>query len=210
MNLLPRILAVSISATLLASAAHADVRLPAMISDHMVLQQEMPANVWGWAAPGEKIAVKFGGKSVETVADGDGKWSAKLDDLKAGTAGELTIEGKNALTVKDVIVGEVWLASGQSNMEWIVANSKDAPQETAAANLPAIRIFTVSKNAQAEPQEDLPHDRPVVVAENEDAVARRVAVVAGVDAGRAVRRHLSPPPEQTVEKVGDFRRHRSG
>ncbi len=156
MNLLPRILAVSISATLLASAAHADVRLPAVISNHMVLQQEMPANVWGWAAPGEKIVVKFGGKSVATVADADGKWSAKLDDLKAGTAGELTIEGKNALTVKDVIVGEVWLASGQSNMEWIVANSKDAPQETAAANLPAIRIFTVTKNAQAEPQEDLP------------------------------------------------------
>ena len=159
---LRRILAASISATLCASAAHADVRLPAVISDHMVLLQDTPANIWGWAEPGEKVTVKFGGKSGESAADPAGKWSVKLDDLKAGTAGELTVSGKNTLTVKDVIVGEVWVASGQSNMEWVVANSKDAPEEIAAANFPAIRVFTVTKNAQAEPQEDLPGKWEVV------------------------------------------------
>ncbi len=151
-----RILAVSISAALLVSAAHADIRLPAVISDHMVLQQDLPANVWGWAEPGENVTVKFAGKSAESAADPAGKWSVKLDDLKAGSAGELTIAGKNTLTVKDVIVGEVWIASGQSNMEWTIEKSKDAPQEIAAANFPAIRIFTVTKNAKTEPQEDLP------------------------------------------------------
>ncbi|MGB8167508.1 MAG: sialate O-acetylesterase [Chthoniobacteraceae bacterium] len=153
---LPRLLSASFSAALFASAAHADVRVPAVISEHMVLQAETPANVWGWAEPGEKVTVKFGDKSGESAADPAGKWSVKLDDLKPGTAGELTIAGKNSITVKDVIVGEVWVASGQSNMEWIVANSKGAPEETAAANFPAIRVFTVTKNAQAEPQEDLP------------------------------------------------------
>ncbi len=157
MNLpLTRILTVSVPALLFASAAHADVRLPAVISDHMVLQAETPANVWGWAEPGEKVTVKFGGKTGASAADPAGRWSVKLDELKAGTAGELTVSGKNSLTVKDVIVGEVWVASGQSNMEWIVANSKRPQTEIAAANFPAIRVFTVAKNAQAEMQEDLP------------------------------------------------------
>src|SRR5947207_1952535 len=97
---LHRILAASISATLLASAAHANIRLPAIISDHMVLQQETPATVWGWAEPGEKVTVKFADKSADTAADPAGKWSVQLDDLKAGATGDLTIIGKNAITVK--------------------------------------------------------------------------------------------------------------
>jgi sialate O-acetylesterase len=153
---LPRVLAASISATILCAAAHADVRLPAVISDHMVLQQETPANVWGWAEPGEKVTVKFANKSTEAAADPAGKWSVKLDDLKAGTTGDLTIAGKNTVTVKDVAVGEVWVCSGQSNMEFRVAGARNAKDEIAAANFPLIRMFTVQKNAQAEPQEDLP------------------------------------------------------
>ena len=155
MNLSASLVA-SISATLLAAVAHADVRLPKVISDHMVLQQEVPANVWGWAEPGETITVKFADKAGETVTGSDGKWSVKLDDLKAGAAGDLTISGKNTLTVKDVVAGEVWVCSGQSNMEFRAAGSINAEAEMAAANLPMIRMFTVQKNAQAEPQEDLP------------------------------------------------------
>ena len=157
MNLpsLRRILAASISATLLAGVTHADVRLPAVISDHMVLQQETPATVWGWAEPGEKVMVKFADKSAETAADPAGKWNVKLEDLKAGSAGDLTVAGKNTLTVKDVIVGEVWVASGQSNMEFTVAGALEAAKEIAAANLLQVRMFTAQKNAQAEPQEDL-------------------------------------------------------
>jgi sialate O-acetylesterase len=152
---LPRVLAVSISASLFAAIAHADVRLPAVISDHMVLQQETPANVWGWAEPGEKVTVKFAGKSAESAADPAGKWSVKLDDLKAGETGDLTVAGKNTLTVKDVAVGEVWICSGQSNMEWTVVKSKDAATEIPAANYPKLRMFTVQKSAKAEPQEDV-------------------------------------------------------
>jgi sialate O-acetylesterase len=150
-----RLLPAAFLATLTATA-HADVRVPAIISDHMVLQQETPANIWGWADAGEKVSVKFAGKTAETAADAKGRWQVKLEDLKPGTTGALTISGKNTLTVNDVIVGEVWLASGQSNMEWIVGNSKDGPAEIAAANFPAIRIFTAVKNAQAEPQENVP------------------------------------------------------
>jgi sialate O-acetylesterase len=158
----PHVVAVLTAAIFCTAEARADVKLPTVISDHMVLQQETPATVWGWAAPGEKVSASFAGKTAEVVADAAGKWRVKLEDLHAGTAGDLVVKGKNTLTVKDVIVGEVWLASGQSNMEWIVANAKDAAQEIAAANFPAIRIFTVPKNAQAEPQEDLPGKWEVV------------------------------------------------
>ena len=151
-----RVPAVFLSAALICTTAHADVRLPAVISDHMVLQQETPANVWGWAEPGEKVTVKFGGRSGESTADGTGKWSVKLEDLKAGTTGDLTITGKNTLTVKDVAAGEVWVCSGQSNMEFRVAGALNAKEEIDGANFPMIRMFTVQKNAQAEPQEDLP------------------------------------------------------
>jgi len=159
---LPRSVVVLAAVIACTAAGRADVKLPAVISDHMVLQQETPATVWGWATPGEKVNVSFAGKAAETVADAAGKWRVKLDDLKSGAAGELVVKGNNTLTVKDVLVGEVWLASGQSNMEWVVANAKDPQQEIAAANFPAIRIFTVTKNAQAELQEDLPGKWEVV------------------------------------------------
>ncbi|HEV7868924.1 MAG TPA: sialate O-acetylesterase [Chthoniobacteraceae bacterium] len=140
--------------TLLGAGAMADVRLPAVISDHMVLQQETPATVWGWADPGEKVSVKFGEKAAETVGDANGKWSVKLSELKAGAAGELTVAGKNTLTVRDVLVGEVWVCSGQSNMEWTIASS-GSPKETAeAANYPQIRMFTVQRDPAAEPKDD--------------------------------------------------------
>ena len=133
-----------------------DVRVPTIISDNMVLQAETRANVWGWADPSEKVTIKFGGKSAETVADGSGKWVAKLEELKSGEIGELTITARNTLTLKNVAVGEVWLGSGQSNMEWTVAGSKDPSQETAAANFPLIRMFTVQKTAKEGPAEDCP------------------------------------------------------
>ena len=104
---------------LLGVSAEAKIKLPAVISDHMVLQQEANVNLWGWAEPGEKIAAKFGDKSAETVTGPDKKWRVRLGTLKAGTTGDLTISGKDSITVKDVLVGEVWVASGQSNMEMV-------------------------------------------------------------------------------------------
>jgi sialate O-acetylesterase len=139
---------------LMAAGAHAEVKLPAVISDHMVLQQEKPANVWGWAAPGENITVQLSGKSVATTAGPDGKWNARLRDLKPGPAGELIVTGKNKISVKDVLVGEVWICSGQSNMEWRVAGVTNAQQEIAAANFPMIRMFTVERDAAEQPKDD--------------------------------------------------------
>ena len=137
-----------------AAAAQAAVRLPALIGDNMVLQAEAKTNVWGWADPQEKVTVTFAEKKGEATAGADGKWSVRLADLKAGTAGELTIAGTNTIALKNVVVGEVWVASGQSNMEWIVANAMNKDAEIAAANFPAIRMFKVQKAAKAEPQED--------------------------------------------------------
>lgn len=134
--------------------AQADVRLPAIVSDNMVLLQDTPANVWGWADPQEKVSVQFSGKTAEATADADGKWSVKLEVLQPSATGDLVVAGKNTLTVKNVAVGEVWVCSGQSNMEWVVANSKNAQQEISSANFPNIRMFTVQKNPKATPQTD--------------------------------------------------------
>jgi len=140
---------------LVPAAALADVKLPALISDNMVLLQDTPANVWGTADPGEQITVKLADKaSAQSVADANGHWSVKLSGLTAGEAGEMTISGHNSITVKNVAVGEVWVCSGQSNMEMIVQNSANAPEEIAAANHPQIRVFTVQRTAKAEPQAD--------------------------------------------------------
>lgn len=137
------------------AALWADVRLPAVISDNMVLLQEANTNVWGWADAGEKVTVKLGAASAEGVADAKGKWSVKLKDLKAGKAGDMTIAGKNTLTVKNVAVGEVWIASGQSNMEWTLNKAKDAEKEIAACDFPDIRVFTVVKKGSATPLDDV-------------------------------------------------------
>ena len=147
----PLALAISLFA---AAAAQAAVRLPALIGDNMVLQAEAKTNVWGWADPAEKVTVTFADKKGETTAGPDGKWSVRLADLKSGTAGELTIAGTNTIALKNVVVGEVWVASGQSNMEFHVDEGMNKEAEIAGANFPAIRMFTLPKTAKAEPQED--------------------------------------------------------
>lgn len=146
------ILACSIS---LAPAALADVRLPKIISDHMVLQGNQPATIWGWADPQEKVEVALGKKTASTTANSEGKWSVRLEVPATGTALEMSVAGKNTVTVKDVLIGEVWLCSGQSNMEWTVAQSGDKDAEIAAANYPLIRHFKVTRQTADTPQEDL-------------------------------------------------------
>ena len=143
-----------LAAALFATAAQAAVRLPALIGDNMVLQAEAKTNVWGWADPQEKVTVTFADKKGGATAGADGKWSVRLADLKSGTTGDLTIAGSNAITLKNVLVGEVWVASGQSNMEFTVSGAMNKDAEIAAANFPQIRMFTLQKAAKAEPQED--------------------------------------------------------
>ena len=137
------------------AVASADVRLPALISDNMVLLPDGKANVWGWADPGEKVTVKLGDVSASAVANDQGKWSAKLEALKPGGGQDMSIAGKNTLTIKNVAVGEVWLASGQSNMEWTLNKANDAEKEIAACNYPDIRVFTVTKKGSEKPLDDV-------------------------------------------------------
>jgi sialate O-acetylesterase len=137
------------------AAALADVRLPALVSDNMVLLQDTKANVWGWADPGEKVTVKLGDKTAQGTADESGHWSVKLTELKPGVAGDMTVQGKNTLTVKNVAVGEVWLASGQSNMAFTLSKAKDAEKEMAASDFPDIRVFTVTRKGSAKPLDDV-------------------------------------------------------
>ena len=136
-----------------ARMALADVKLPAIFSDHMVLQQGVAAPVWGWADPGEEVTVSIAGQTKTTKAAENGKWSVKLDPLKPGETLTLSIKGKNNIVIQDVLVGEVWLCSGQSNMAMTVGSAKDFEQEKAAANFPKIRMFKEGSSAATTPQE---------------------------------------------------------
>jgi sialate O-acetylesterase len=139
----------------LAPSALAEVRLPKIISDHMVLQAEKQATIWGWADPQEKIEVTLGTKTATTAASSEGKWSVKLDVPAAGASLEMSVAGKNTVTVKDILIGEVWICSGQSNMEWMVSQSDNKDAESAAANYPLIRHFKVTRQTSDTPLEDL-------------------------------------------------------
>lgn len=136
------------------SESLAEVKLPAMFTDHAVLQRDMPLPVWGTADPGEEVKVEIGDQSKTTKADEKGNWQVVLDPLSPGDPLTLVVEGKNRLEVKDILVGEVWLCSGQSNMEWSVANSSNADLEIAAANHPNIRLITVGGQGSQTPVED--------------------------------------------------------
>ena len=109
-------LILAVASMILASNAWAETTLDPMFSDHMVLQREMPVPIWGTAGPGRKVTVSFRDQKKETTADKNGKWSVKLDPLKVGRPGKLTVAGKTTLVLDDVLVGDVWLGSGQSNM----------------------------------------------------------------------------------------------
>ncbi len=146
--------------------AFADVKLPALISDNMVLLQDSKANVWGTADAGEKVTVKLGDHSAAATADPDGKWSVKLEGLKPGAGRDMTVAGKNSITIKNVAVGEVWIASGQSNMEMSVKAAKDSDKEIAAAQFPDIRVFTVTKKGSKTPLDDCTGKWEIATPEN--------------------------------------------
>ncbi|MBW3622891.1 MAG: sialate O-acetylesterase [Armatimonadetes bacterium] len=136
--------------------ARADVRLPAVISEHIVLQQGIKAPLWGWADPGENVAVRLNGSRVTATADPQGRWQVRLPEMKAGGPYEMTISGRNTITLYNVAIGEVWVASGQSNMEWNVAwDTTDFRKEIATSTNPGIRMFTVEKAVAGEPQPDV-------------------------------------------------------
>ena len=140
-----RLTALTASIILASSSLMADVKLPAVFADHMVLQRERPCPVWGWATAGETITVQLADHRVETKANGDGAWMVELPGLTAGGPHELVVSGKNRIKIADVLIGEVWLCSGQSNMAMTVSRCRDFEKERAAADFPQIRMFSTAR-----------------------------------------------------------------
>lgn len=140
-------------------SSRADVKLPAVIGSHMVLQRAQSCPIWGWADPGEQVTVEFAGQKATTRAGADGSWRVNLRSMKASsTPRTMTITGNNRLVLEDVLVGEVWLCSGQSNMEWTVASSDNPKDEIAAANHPRIRHIKIPHRPSDKPESDVPSD----------------------------------------------------
>jgi sialate O-acetylesterase len=140
------------------NAALARVKLPAIFSDHMVLQQKAKVLIWGWADPGEKVTVLAGWmkKAAGTQADASGKWSVRVQTPPAGGPFTLNIDGSNHIGLDDVLVGEVWLCSGQSNMVYTLGKSQHAEQEIAASDIPSIRYFSVTRQYASHLFDDSP------------------------------------------------------
>jgi sialate O-acetylesterase len=131
---------------------YADVKLPTIFGDHMVLQREKPVVVWGMADPGESVTVRISRFRRTVKADVQGQWRIELGALPAGGPHTLTVKGKNTVTCQDVLMGEVWLCSGQSNMGFSVNSANDADLELLTANYPKIRLISVPQVASQTPQ----------------------------------------------------------
>ena len=141
-----------ICAVALALSCSADVTLPDIFASHMVLQRDSQVPIWGTASAGEKVSVKFNDQVQSTEADESGKWKVELGPMVAGGPFKIEVTANNAITLDDVLIGEVWLCSGQSNMEWPVAKSDNKDVEIANANYPQIRLFDVAKSKNSSPQ----------------------------------------------------------
>ena len=143
---------------LCAPMARADIELPAIFADHMVLQRDEPVRIWGHAEAGANVTLEFAGLRTISKADRDGRWMVSLAAMPATDQPQtMTISSDDqVVTIADVLVGEVWLCSGQSNMEWRLNGTQRADEFKAAANDSRIRMFTVPKLATHEPQEDVP------------------------------------------------------
>jgi len=171
------------------TVALADVKLSAVFGSNMVLQRDMPVPVWGEADPDERVTVTFGTQRERTAADADGKWRVVLRSMPASAEGrELVVEGTNRIVFKNVLVGEVWVCSGQSNMEWTVGGAMDRDRETKAANFPLIRHIKVNKR---------PSDRHETTFSGSWAVCSPRTVsgftAAGYFFGREIHRKLDVP-----------------
>ncbi|MFT5106008.1 MAG: sialate O-acetylesterase [Pseudoalteromonas tetraodonis] len=156
----PRRFALLLLAFLLsASSAAAELRLPKIFGDHMVLQNGEEINVWGWAEPGAAVVASFAAQSVTAFADKEGRWILKLPEQKPNSKGqELKVSSKDeAIALTDILVGEVWLCSGQSNMQWAMNRSQHGKEEIAKADHPEIRLFAIKNRVAATPQDDVPH-----------------------------------------------------
>ena len=134
----------------------ADVKLPKVIGSHMVLQRDRPLPIWGWADAGEEVTVKLDEATATAKADAQGNWKVVLPAVKAdGKAHRLTVSGKNKIELDDILIGDVWVGSGQSNMEMGITACEKAKEEIAAANCPKIRLLLVPKVQSGQTAKDV-------------------------------------------------------
>jgi sialate O-acetylesterase len=134
---------------------YSNVRLPRIIGDNMVVQRDKAVKIWGWADKGETVTISFNNQIKKIKADQQGKWLISLDAMKEGGPYEMTVKGKNSIILKNILIGEVWLCGGQSNMEWPMARTTNSEEEISKADYKGIRIFQVPKNVQFKPVEDI-------------------------------------------------------
>ncbi|MEI7505081.1 MAG: sialate O-acetylesterase, partial [Paludibacter sp.] len=140
---------------LISITSFANVKLNSLFSDNIVLQRNMEVPVWGWADEGEKVTVEFAGQTVSAITQ-NGKWMVKLKPLKENNiAQEMSVKGNNALSIKNVLVGEVWICSGQSNMEWALSRSTGGEEASAASTNDKLRIFNIPHNVQLQPVDNV-------------------------------------------------------
>ncbi len=135
--------------------AQATVQLPKLVGDNMVLQRNQPVRLWGWADRGERIAITFDGQKLKTKADKNGDWQVTLASMKAGGPYEMTVTGSNEIVLRNILVGDVWVCSGQSNMEFVVRSAQNAEEEISEANYPEIRHFRVERAISFKPEDKL-------------------------------------------------------
>ena len=152
---IPRHFLIATSMAAITFSSQAETRLPAIIGDHMVLQQKQTNPIWGWDTPGTKVTVSFAGQSKSADAGKDGKWTVKLDPVPANAKAQtLSITGSSKKEVQDVLVGEVWMCSGQSNMGFTLNSDWNGDIEAAASKLPNLRLVTVPLVGTQELQND--------------------------------------------------------
>ncbi len=155
MNLLKHTLVAFFLCFLSGQISQAQLSLPSIFGDHMVLQQKQANPVWGWAAPGEKVTVEIHGQSHMTQADQQGHWKINLRPIPVGGPYQMRIEGEfSKFFLDDILVGEVWICSGQSNMAWALRNTNSAELATLTADYPNIRLITVPRVGTQEAQDD--------------------------------------------------------
>ena len=130
---------------------NAEITFPTILTSNMVLQRDITVNIWGWAKPGEKVSIYFNGQQIKTAAQTDGTWKITLKPIPAGGPLDMVISGNNSVTLKNILIGDVWVCSGQSNMEWPLNQAKNGAEATANANNNAIRLFYVPKRISEKP-----------------------------------------------------------
>jgi sialate O-acetylesterase len=190
----------ALAAAILLASAHAAVSVPHIFSNDMVLQREMPIPVWGWADPGEKVTVALAETSAEATADADGNWKVALPAAKAGGPFTLTVTGKTTLTFTNVMVGEVWFCSGQSNMEMPINNLNKRDQYIKAGKFPNIRLFLIPHKACGMPNSDVEATWWVCTPEN----MRRFSA-AGYFFGKEIHEQLNVPVGMICAAIGGSR-----